>query len=321
MTATAIDSFVANVGNDFIPAPEDKVIDSLMAQYERVVIQSLITSFGLDAFIQDRLGGDVDTIHNVRQGEAGGGYKNPQNAKDYENRGEYDSAKYHGAPGYRAENKMYSEQRKSGTLTDAYTGKSIAPNERYDLDHVIAAKRIHDDPGRILAELKGEDLANDPGNLKPTTSRTNRSKKADDMSTFHSRRGDEYTEEEKQRMLEVEQTSWNSYDAKVNRAYYTSPKFWKDTGIAAVSSSVQMGLRQVCGLIMTEVWFAVKELLDLGYSFKENMEAIARGIKLGFERAKKKFKALLVKLGEGAVSGILSSLMTTLCNIFWGCPR
>lgn len=47
--------------------PEDNLMDGLFKQYERVIIDSIITSFGLDFFIKDRHGGDVDTVHNVRQ--------------------------------------------------------------------------------------------------------------------------------------------------------------------------------------------------------------------------------------------------------------
>ena len=36
-------------------------------QYEKVIIDSIITSFGLDFLIRDQYGGDVDTIHNVRK--------------------------------------------------------------------------------------------------------------------------------------------------------------------------------------------------------------------------------------------------------------
>ncbi len=46
---------------------ESDVYTSIFDQYERVVIQSLITSFGLDFLLLDQHGGDVDTIHNVRQ--------------------------------------------------------------------------------------------------------------------------------------------------------------------------------------------------------------------------------------------------------------
>ncbi|MCI5761647.1 MAG: hypothetical protein MR028_04370, partial [Ligilactobacillus agilis] len=96
-------SFVAEVNNDFSPDIDknENVLKDVWEQYENVIVQSLITSFGLD-FIQDQHGGDVDTIHNVRQigKDPKMHYKNAQNAADYANRGAYDSRKYHQDPRY-----------------------------------------------------------------------------------------------------------------------------------------------------------------------------------------------------------------------------
>ncbi|MFR2768279.1 MAG: hypothetical protein ACLTAI_08320 [Thomasclavelia sp.] len=39
---------------------------SIWKEYESVILQKdLVTSFGLDFIVQDRHGGDVDTVHNV----------------------------------------------------------------------------------------------------------------------------------------------------------------------------------------------------------------------------------------------------------------
>ena len=308
-------SFAIEVGKDFNPNPENNVFESLFKQYERVVFQSVITSFGLDLFIKDRAGGDVDTIHNVRKGVD---YKNASNADAYEKRGDYNSNAYHSHPEYRKANKQYRQQRETGELDDAYTGKRFARNESHDLDHVIAAKKVHDDAGRVLSGLDGVDLANSPENLRATNQRTNRTKKADDMDTFLNKYGNEYTDEEKAKMIAIEKESRIRYDRKINTAYYTSKGFWKDTGIAAAKMSAKMGLRQALGFVMTEVWFSVKDALTVaGNSFADKLKAIAIGIKQGFARAKENFKELLSKFGGGAVSGILSSLTTTLCNIFF----
>ena len=311
-------AYAATVGRDFDPDPENNVFGSLFEQYERVVFQSLITSFGLDGFVKDRLGGDVDTVHTVRQGEAGGGYKNAANAAAYENRGPYDSAKYHSDKAYIASNKAYSKQRAEGTLEDAYTGKGIAPNEKYHQDHVIAAKEVHDDPGRVLSGLDGVELANAPENLKATNPRTNQTKKADTMDDFLEKYGDAYTDEQKERMRRADKASRESYNRKIQVAYYTSPGFWKDSGVAAAKVGGGMALRQALGFVLTEVWFAVKErLASAANSLEAKLHAIAEGIQEGVVRAKDNFKALLSKVGEGAVSGILSSLTTTLCNVFF----
>ena len=61
-------------GNEFMtaltkmdnPNPEGNVFSGIWSSYERVVLHSLITSFGLDFLVQDQHGGDVDTIRGVR---------------------------------------------------------------------------------------------------------------------------------------------------------------------------------------------------------------------------------------------------------------
>ena len=39
-------SFTQQLQNDFIIDPQDDVVDSLVGQYERVIVDSIITSFG-----------------------------------------------------------------------------------------------------------------------------------------------------------------------------------------------------------------------------------------------------------------------------------
>ena len=84
--------------------PEEDIYSNIFSQYEDIIIQSLITSFGLDflldkvGMIKDQHGGDVDTIHNVRQINGKDGpmqYKNKRNEEAYNNRGEYNYGDYH----------------------------------------------------------------------------------------------------------------------------------------------------------------------------------------------------------------------------------
>ena len=60
-------SHVLAVSSDFSPKLGDNIMDSIFKQYEGVIVKSIITSFGLDFLAYDRHGGDVDTLHNVRQ--------------------------------------------------------------------------------------------------------------------------------------------------------------------------------------------------------------------------------------------------------------
>lgn len=321
-------NFVRDVSVGFEPFDDEPVLDSLFEQYGRVIVQSMITSFGLDFLVADRHGGDVDTIHNVRQVgiDSEMTYKNSDNLRAYENRGAYDSSSYHSHSGYREKNAEISLQRKEGRLVDGYTGKKIKGNEKSDLDHIISAKEIHDDRGRVLASLCGADLANSSENLVPTNPHTNRTKKALSMEKFLERYGDEYSDEQKRAMKAKDAFSRRAYDAKINRAYYTSRQFRVDTCKAAGQVGARMGLRQALGLVFTELWFAVQdefEHLKASNSFNlENfLQAVGNGVKAGLSNAKVKYKELFSKFLEGSIAGVLSSLMTTLCNIFFTTAR
>lgn len=88
-------------------------------------------------------------------------YKIDDNQKAYENRGKYDPAEYHGDNKYIAKRNEINARKNSGTLLDEYTGRKITAEERADLDHVISAKEIHADRGRVLAGLSGAEFAKD----------------------------------------------------------------------------------------------------------------------------------------------------------------
>ena len=345
-------SFVAELNNGFVPEPEENVFSSIWNEYERVIMQSLITSFGLDFIVHDQHGGDVDTIHNVREvgKDPNMKYKNSQNKKDYDNRGEYDSVAYHTDPRYIEINKKVSESKKNGTLKDAYTGEKVARNANVDLDHAIAAKEIHDDPGRVLAGLDGTDLANCEENLKPTDRSINRSMQDKDMEAYlqkleaerpkrqsrikELKSKDSLSDKECKELAKLEKLeeidpekmraenkkARDAYEAKLAKAYYTSPKFLKDTAVAAGSRGAEMGMRQAMGFVFVEIWMSSKEeiqALPPGKDLKDMLEAVASGVKKGVENAKVKYKEILSKFGEGFLSGALASLTTTICNIFF----
>ena len=318
--------YLVSVSKNYYPSKEENVVKSIFSQYETVIIYSLITSFGLDFLIKDQHGGDVDTIHNVRQigKDPEMTYKNKQNQEDYENRGKYDSRSYHSNSNYIQKRNEIRQKKKDNTLTDAYTGEKLDSSSKVDLDHVMSAKEIHDDAGRVLADLSGEELANNPTNLQPTNAHTNRTKKADTMNEYLDQYGNEYTEKQKNNMRQKDAQARKEYESKIARTYYTSPKFAKDVATSASKLGVKMGLRQAIGLVFTEIWFSVKEefirydvrpglQMDMGDFFK----AIGEGVKKGFVSAKSKYKEILSQFASGAAAGIFSSIATTICNIFF----
>ena len=59
-------SFTQGINKNFNADPSESVFEALFREYEHVIYRSIITSFGLDVFIQDQYGGDVDIIFGVR---------------------------------------------------------------------------------------------------------------------------------------------------------------------------------------------------------------------------------------------------------------
>ena len=148
-----------------------------LSEVNKTVTHSLITTFGLDfLLLEDKKGGDVDTVHNVRQDI----YATEKEKKAYDNRKKYESADYHDRnPDFIKKRDAHRELLNQGKLDDAYTGskfESVKKGSRH-LDHVISAHEIHSDRGRVLSELDGSKLANSDVNLQSTYWAINNAKK------------------------------------------------------------------------------------------------------------------------------------------------
>ncbi|MCR4912361.1 MAG: hypothetical protein K5983_01255 [Lactobacillus sp.] len=339
-------SFISELNNGFSPDPKENVFSSVWNEYERVIIKSLVTSFGLDFLVHDQHGGDVDTIHNVREigKDANMKYKNIQNQMNYENRGAYDKAAYHSDSRYKqiVKNAKKNFDENGTKIDDAYvpnnkiiprSNNTIPREKQAQLDHVLSAEYIHNDPGRILADLNGVDLANSESNLRFTNASLNLNmsnmtideylnwcKENPDKVNWNGKKGEPIPPEVEKRLRKEYARAKKEYDKKIEKAYYTSPKFLKDTAIASGSLGVEMGMRQAMGFVFVEIWISSKEeiqALPPGKDLKDMFEAVANGIKKGVENAKIKYKEILAKFGEGFVSGALASLTTTICNIFF----
>ena len=323
-------AFVLGVDKDYYHDPDKSVLDNLIEQYQRVIFSSIVTSFGLDMFIKDQHGGDVDTINTVRDGVE---YKNQDNKSEYENREPYDYYEYHdGDENYRNtkhEERASARESGTGTTKDAYTDNEVvfsnsAPaNSKASLDHVIAAKTIHDDKGRVLAGCEGNELANAPENLVFTNQSLNSSKGQKEVLAYIISHP-ELPEDVKYKLLKRYKISKSAYDKKIATSYYLDFKnpncrrFYFDTAKAAASRGLEMGAREVLGFVLTEVWFTVQDSLEKTKSnIEDKLAAIIECLKAGFEKALSKYEEIIGKFGEGIAAGILSSLSTTLINVFF----
>lgn len=318
-------------------------------ELHQTVVKSLTTSFGLDFLLfEDKVGGDVDTIHNARNKV----YATEAEREKYEQRGEYNSTEYHHHKDYIATNREGKAKREAGTLTDTYTGETFAPNAKTNLDHIQSAKEIHDDAGRVLAGLDGPDLANDRSNLTHTNETLNKAKNAKTMDAFVEKLSKDYqatqqeiaslrsqpslSEQEQkrltslenkasadfERMREADEKARKKYNDTVNHTYYTSSKFAKSVAFASASNGLRMGTRQMLGLILAEVWFEFRDRLPemvarqrANFVASELLSDMGDALKAIWARIRTKFRAFLEAFKDGVMGGILSSVTTTLFNI------
>lgn len=77
---------------------------------------------------------------------------------------------------YKEANKAMKQQHQEGTLTDAYTGKTLDATDKPNLDHVVPRKELYDNVRRKQAGIDTKDLANKEENLAPTNESLNKSK-------------------------------------------------------------------------------------------------------------------------------------------------
>lgn len=334
-------------------------------ELEKTVVNSLATSFGLDFLLfKDKAGGDVDTVHNVRQGV----WASQEEKNRYKQREAYNSHDYHTDDNYIATGKRDKLLKDTGKLKDSYRNVVMAVEEKRDLDHVISAKEVNDDAGRVLAELDGIKLANQSSNLQSTQQSVNRSKgqvsvdnyleKLPDLIESHKETlnrdrerlakltRDTPEQQHKARQLEDkirkneskiknleavdpnemrerDKKARRAYDQQINRAYYTSSKFWRQSATASGVAGLKMGTRQMLGLVMAEVWFELREQLPAllenlkkRFDFSTFIDSFNKTLEGIWRRVQARFTDFLIAFKEGVFAGVLGSVTSTVFNIF-----
>lgn len=336
-------------------------------QLEKTVTNSLVTSFGLDFLLfQDKRGGDVDTVHNVRQGV----FASAKERDRFDNRKEYDATAYHSDPNYIATGKAHKAAHQAGMLEDDYARGCIARSDDRDVEHTISAKEIHADAGRVLAEKSGVDLANKDSNLNATTSSVNRSKGQKPVKDYlsgldkaiaskemqiqknrerlsglpqgtpserHKYRElqDKIKDEEtlvnklksidREKMAARDEEARTAYNREINASYYTSSKFLGSTASAATRAGFKMGTRQMLGLVMAELWFELRDQIpsmvakakaQAKFMLDSLIQDLKEACRCIMNRLKNRFQDFLAAFRDGAIAGAMTSVTTTLVNIF-----
>lgn len=332
-------------------------------ELNQVVTESLCSTFGLGFLLfQDKDGGDVDTVHNVRQEI----YATEEARRSYEQRGNYDSIAVHKNEAFIETKRALKREKQGNRLYDAYSGHKIKPYEDTHTDHIISGHETHDDRGRVLAGVPTEKLANSEENLVEVGAYANLKKSdfspeefadklpefiknkelaiqelekkketivGDDRKSRHERqkcedkirKAKEHLKTLKginpEKVKQKAKRARAAQNAEVNRAYYTNPEFYTKLGSIAVFNGVKLGLQQVVGLIVRELWLDLQAELPCIYNrckynfeFKCFFEEIKNTIRIIWQRVKLRFGKWKDVFQESVIHGTLSTIGTTLVN-------
>ncbi|EAK1359664.1 hypothetical protein B7K05_05165 [Campylobacter coli] len=317
----------------------------LFDQCANNAMDAVMGHFGFATVILDaKDGGNVNTTHNVRNGF----YASEKEKQRYANRGEYNSDHYHKDSNYIKINEKQSELKKQGKLEDYMTGKKINANADTDLDHIVAAKTIHDDPARVLAEIDGAKLANTESNLKMTDSSLNRSKKDKSAEKFLANRDKRLKflaekekngaltpsqQKEKEKLLKQKEIQDEKFkeqyeqnekeiNREVDKTYYTSSKPYKEALITGTQDAAKIAAYSALGVVLKDFIKAI--IIELKVTFKEFGNESLKEILVRFkdrickvwEELKLKWKDILKNSLEGALQAFFSNLVVFIINIF-----
>ena len=322
---------------------EKQQVNDLFDRLEKDFIRAATVPFGLGKIIAayDKVGGNVDTTHNVREGI----YATSSEKIKYDTRSSYNSDEYHKDENFKRVNKHYSALRKKGKLVDYMSGQNMTEDQRsHDLDHIVSANEIHNDPARILAEIEGPSLANTEQNLKPTSASANRSKQALKMTDFlkrknkaleeiqrlesqpnlsvpeqnHLKKLRELSKIDDSEALQEDHNSRKNLNNQINNTYYTSSKFVKNLGKTSVHEGLKMSFQQAIGALLVELFAnlmtEIKLLLTEGFNKQQWKDGVkTRCTRIG-HNILLKWRDFIDSFKIGFTAGFISNIVTVVIN-------
>lgn len=337
-----VDELLRQLGEGFTRSR----LDSMLDECKKGVVGAIAGPFGLGRVVGklDKIGGNVDTIHNVRQGV----WATEAEKAKFEARGEYDSGNYHGDKDYIVQNRVHSARFKGPEgVQDAYSDRILkkSQGDHKALDHIHSAKTTHDDAGVYLADVSAVKVANREENLTPTGHSVNSSKGAKTPTAL----ADELDQAQASRRAKIQQLEGNSSlsesdqkhlnklreqdrvdtrklrdagersqkdrDDHLNSAYYESGKFALNVAKTGAIDGAKMGLQQALGEALSEFMLAAIDEFRDWYTSKRREANLLVRLKRIASRVAAKWKTYGKAALAGAFSGFLSNLVTVCINM------
>lgn len=306
------------------------------------VLNAIITPFGIAKILfQDKKGGNVTTLHNAENKV----FATQEDAKRYNRpfvRRNFDQKNAM----FKETKAKFKEQARNGELRDVYNSQRVLSEKEFivnklgqakcrqgfDVEHINSCKGTHDrkDVKLFMDEKATCDLVNHPDNMGATRPALNRAKKnADPLKWRNSRDASGKTYMSKYEMNPDESLAAINKAKKViddtvkanKRDYYRENI--RRTGFI---EGGKMGIQQAIGFVLYELADAIyAEMVDVYHRGFSAGEAFFKALQKRLHRVCTavviKWKQILCSFAEGAVSGFISNLITTLVNMYMTTAR
>ncbi len=326
VTSNEVKEFLLKFKQQF----NDERFNQLIVDCKKEIINSIVIPFGLGKIVAayDKVGGNVTTIHNANQ-NIYAKEKDKYKREDYTNTKNSEGKQFAG----QGKNSVGSQYTKSqmdsnSNVIDAYTGK-VQKADTTSPDHIESLSQYHKDGGFMQSNTKKADFATDENNLALTDRYINQS-----MRDFDKK---DWMEKEKNGIKNKER--FDIDEKKLNKAIEEGKKtakehlptdlekaqYYTTNSIATgISEGAKMGMQQALGAILVEFFTALfDEIIDIYKNSFSNGFDDNRFINILKERIRRigirltdKWKDFIKSFKDGAISGFISNLVTTLTNMF-----
>lgn len=308
---------------------DDHKFSYMVDSCQRECLKNIVTPFGLGKFISsyDKLGGNITTVHNAKQGI----YANPETEGLQGD--QYRTYKFQKA----RQEVIKNNTDQNGNIIDGYTGKKLSFDD-VDIDHNTPVKKMHTEQGGFIqSEEKRAERGADQRNLIPTSSGLNRSMQDKDIIEWMNLPSTQEPHKTNAEFYQVDHEKVKEAVARAeeaNKEHSPDALEWTQYGLGrslatGLREAGKMGLQQATGIMLVNffegLFFEAMDSYRNGFAKGVNKETFFAALEIRVGRIVRKiiedWESVLEAFKQGAFSGFMSNLLTSIMNIFFTTSR
>ncbi|MBW3776889.1 hypothetical protein GL272_08015 [Aeromonas veronii] len=303
-------------------------LEQLIDKTQHDVLQAIVSPLGLGKIIAqlDQDGGQVTTIHNAQQGiyaKEKDKYDRKMYTAEKNSRGERFEGNSVNSVGSRFTRRHMDEQ---GYVTDAYTGRGEKASHTSP-DHITSNHEFHRAGGFMHDPVRKADFATDEDNLAITRRDINQSMRDDDKREWAKKcasgrdmANDEYFSIDRDRLEHLHQQGQSVKERHLPCATEKLKYYTLNGTKAGMLDGIKMGAQQALGWLLVEFFSGLiqdmKTCFVHKYAFKKACLYLLQQGRTRMANLNAKRKELFTSFTDGLMSGIFSSLLTLVINLF-----